>query len=84
VLLAAERLALANAGRKLAAAGLVTGTSGNLSVRAGDLVAVTPTGGAIGDLTAADITVIDLHGAVVDGELAPTSEVPMHLEIGRA
>jgi L-fuculose-phosphate aldolase len=84
VLLASERLALANAGRRLAAAGLVIGTSGNLSVRAGDLVAVTPTGGVIGELTAAHMTVIDLDGAVVDGELAPTSEVPMHLAIYRA
>ena len=27
------------------------------------------------------ITVIDLHGAVVDGHLAPTSEVPLHTGI---
>jgi L-fuculose-phosphate aldolase len=38
----------------------------------------------IGHLTAADMTVIDLGGAVVDGDLAPTSEVPMHLAIYRA
>jgi L-fuculose-phosphate aldolase len=84
VLLAAERLALANAGRRLAAAGLVIGTSGNLSVRAGELVAVTPTGGAIGQLTPADMTVLDLGGAVIDGDLEPTSEVPMHLAIYQA
>ncbi len=84
MLLSQERHALAEAGRRLAARGLVIGTSGNLSVRAGDLVAVTPTGGVIGELTAEQMTVIDLDGAVADGELAPTSEVPMHLAIYRA
>src|SRR5215469_9978065 len=81
MLLAQERHALAEAGRRLAARGLVIGTSGNLSVRSGDLVAVTPTGGVIGELTAEQMTVIDLGGAVVDGDLAPTSEVPLHLAI---
>ena len=84
MLLADERHGLAEAGRKLAAGGYVIGTSGNLSVRAGDLVAVTPTGGAIGDLTAAQMTVIDTDGAIVDGDLAPTSEVPLHLAIYRS
>lgn len=81
MLLEQERHALAQAGRRLAARGLVIGTSGNLSVRAGDLVAVTPTGGVIGELTAEQMTVIDMDGAVADGDLAPTSEVPMHLAI---
>jgi len=85
VLLSEERAALAEAGRRLAARGLVIGTSGNLSARAGDLVAVTPTGGVIGELTAGQMTVISLaDGSVVDGDLAPTSEVPMHLAIYRA
>jgi L-fuculose-phosphate aldolase len=85
MLLAEEREALAAAGRRLAARALVIGTSGNLSARRGDLVAVTPTGAVISELTAADLTVISLaDGAVVDGELEPTSEVPMHLAVYRA
>jgi L-fuculose-phosphate aldolase len=85
VLLSEERAALAEAGRRLAARGLVIGTSGNLSARHGDLVAVTPTGGVIGELTAEQMTVISLEdGHVVDGGLAPTSEVPMHLAVYRA
>lgn len=83
MLLAQERQELAEAGRRLAARGLVIGTSGNLSVRVGDLVAVTPTGGVIGDLIADQMTVIGLDGAVADGDLAPTSEVPLHLAIYR-
>jgi L-fuculose-phosphate aldolase len=81
MLLADERQALAESGRRLASAGLVIGTSGNLSARSGDLIAVTPTGGVISDLTAEQMTVLDMTGAVVAGELAPTSEVPMHLAI---
>jgi L-fuculose-phosphate aldolase len=84
LLLAQERHALAEAGRRLAARGLVIGTAGNLSARAGDLVAVTPTGGALGELTADQMTVIGLDGAIADGDLAPTSEVPLHLAIYRA
>ena len=85
MLLGEERAALAAAGRRLAERGLVIGTSGNLSARHGDLVAVTPTGGVIGELTAEQMTVIRIEdGEVVDGELAPTSEVPMHLAIYRA
>jgi L-fuculose-phosphate aldolase len=84
MLLADERNSLAEAGCRLAARGLVIGTSGNLSARAGDLVAVTPTGGVIGTLTAGQMTVIDLDGNVVDGDLEPTSEVPLHLAIYRA
>jgi L-fuculose-phosphate aldolase len=39
----------------------------------------------ISELTAEQMTVIRLEdGAVVDGELAPTSEVPMHLAVYRA
>ena len=85
MLLSEERAALAAAGRRLADRGLVIGTSGNLSARAGDLIAVTPTGGVIGDLTAEQMTVISLEdGRVVDGDLAPTSEVPLHLAVYRA
>ena len=51
-LLGAERDLVAAACRRLAAAGLVHGTSGNVSVRAGDHVAVTPTGAVLADLHA--------------------------------
>lgn len=84
MLLERERGELAEAGRRLAAEGLVIGTSGNLSARSGDLVAVTPTGGVISELTPEKMTVIDLDGEIVEGELAPTSEVPMHLAVYRA
>jgi L-fuculose-phosphate aldolase len=81
MLLADEREAVAGASRHLAAKGLVIGTAGNISARQGDLIAVTPTGADLGTVTAEMVTVIDLDGEVVDGELAPTSEVPLHTGI---
>ena len=84
VLLAAEREAVATASRHLAVTGLVIGTAGNISARRDDLIAVTPTGSDLGDLTPEMITVIDLDGSVVDGDFAPTSEVPLHTGIYKA
>jgi L-fuculose-phosphate aldolase len=84
LLLADEREAVAGASRHLARTGLVIGTAGNISARQGDLVAVTPTGADLGDVTAEMVTVINLDGEVVDGDLAPTSEVPLHTGIYKA
>lgn len=81
LLLADEREAVAGACRHLAEKGLVIGTAGNISARHEELIAVTPTGADLGTVTAEMVTVIDLVGAVVDGELAPTSEVPLHTGI---
>ncbi|MBV9607874.1 MAG: class II aldolase/adducin family protein [Solirubrobacterales bacterium] len=78
-----ERERVAAASRRLAADGLVTGTAGNLSARAGDLVAVTPTGARLEDLTADAVAVVDLDGEQVEGELAPSSELGLHLGIYR-
>ena len=78
-----ERERVAEAARSLAAAGLVTGTAGNLSARAGELVAVTPTGARLEELTAEAIAVVDLDGEQVAGDLAPTSELGLHLGIYR-
>src|SRR3954454_569093 len=78
-----EREQVATAARRLAADGLVQGTSGNVSARAGDHVAVTPTGGVLAELEAEHVTVVDLDGRVVDGELAPTSEAGLHLGVYR-
>jgi L-fuculose-phosphate aldolase len=78
-----EREHVAEAARRLAADGLVTGTAGNLSERSGELVAVTPTGAELQTLTAEEVAVVDLDGEQVDGELAPTSELGLHLGVYR-
>ena len=84
ILLAEEREAVARASRHLAEQGLVIGTAGNISARKDDLVAVTPTGADLGTVTAEMITVIALDGEVVDGDFAPTSEVPLHTGVYKA
>jgi len=82
--LVSERELLAAASRGVAASGYVVGTAGNLSLRVDDRVVVTPTGGVLADLTAEMMTVVDLDGQIVDGDLAPTSELPLHLSVYRA
>jgi L-fuculose-phosphate aldolase len=77
----AEREQVATACVHLAATGLVHHTAGNVSVRAGDRVAITPTGADLAALTAADVTLIDLAGRVIEGDLAPTSELDLHLAV---
>jgi L-fuculose-phosphate aldolase len=74
-----ERAQLAAACHRVAARGLVTGTAGNLSIRAGDQVVITPTGGVLEELTPEMMTVIDFDGEIVEGDLAPTSETELHL-----
>jgi L-fuculose-phosphate aldolase len=82
-MLNAERARVAAAGRRLAAEGLVLGTAGNVSARAGDLVAVTPTGAALESLAADEVAVVDLDGTLIRGDLAPTSELELHLGVYR-
>ena len=81
--LEAARERVASAARRLAADGLVIGTAGNISERVGGLVAVTPTGAALERVSADDVTVVDLDGARVGGELEPTSELELHLGVYR-
>jgi L-fuculose-phosphate aldolase len=78
MLLARERELIAEFGRRMTADRLVVGTSGNLSIRSGDLIAVTPTGHAYDTLTPELVCVHRLDGSAVEGELAPTSELPIH------
>ena len=80
----AERERVAAACRRLAEQGLVLGTAGNVSARAGDRLAITPTGAALAQLTADQVTAVDLEGRVVAGELEPTSELDLHLAIYRS
>ncbi|MDW4908102.1 class II aldolase/adducin family protein [Streptomyces sp. ADMS] len=70
--------------RRTVADGLVVGTSGNVSVRVGDTVLVTPTGVPYDRLTPDDTVGVDLTGRQILGTLTPTSELPMHLAVYRA
>jgi L-fuculose-phosphate aldolase len=83
MLLGDERRELCAIGRRIAETGLVIGASGNISVRSGDLVAVSPSGVELDRLTPEDVPVIDLKGDLVEveGERVPSSETLMHLAI---
>ncbi len=74
-----ERAGVAAAARQLAAEGLVLGTAGNVSVAAGDLVAITPTGARLAELEPEQVAVVDRSGEPVEGPLEPTSELGLHL-----
>lgn len=67
--------------RRTASEGLVVGTSGNVSVRVGELILVTPSGVPYDRLGPGDVVAVDGEGNQVLGALAPTSELPLHLAV---
>ena len=81
MLLHDERVQLVEYCRRMQADELTVGTSGNLSVRSGDHIAITPSGAVYEDLTPESICVIDLDGKPVEEGLEPSSEVPMHTAV---
>ncbi|MCT2593780.1 class II aldolase/adducin family protein [Streptomyces sp. N2-109] len=72
---------LVETARRTVTDGLVVGTSGNVSVRVGDTVLVTPTGVPYDRLGPDELCAVDLAGRPVAGRLQPTSELPMHLAV---
>jgi L-fuculose-phosphate aldolase len=80
----ALRASLVDHGRRMVHDGLVDGVSGNLSARAGDLIAITPSGVPYQDMAPADICLV----RPADGSTAaggrPSTETPMHLAVYRA
>jgi L-ribulose-5-phosphate 4-epimerase len=60
--------------------GLVAWTSGNLSARVpdSDLMVIKPSGVAYDALTPESMVVCDLHGDLVEGSLAPSSDAATH------
>jgi L-fuculose-phosphate aldolase len=81
MLLPEARAAIVTTCRELSRTGLVVGTAGNVSVREGDLVAVSPSGLRYADLAPELVGVHRLDGAAVEAILAPSSELPLHLAI---
>lgn len=75
-MLAEERREVARQGRELAA--LTPGRTGNLSVRRGERVAVTPSGVPYAEIEPDDVPVVSPDGEMLWGSLEPSSETPMH------
>lgn len=80
-LLLREREAVVAFARRLGPDGLAVGTSGNLSVRSGNRVAITPRGLAYDRLDTASVCIVTLGGEPVVGDLAPSTELPLHLAV---
>ena len=80
-----ERQAVVDAAKKMVDTGLVVNTSGNVSVLAGDTLAITPAGLAYDTMTAGDICLVSLATGDAEADmLFPSSELPLHLAVYRA
>ena len=84
MLLEAERTLIVHHAGLLRPDGLVVGTAGNLSIRAGELVAITPSSVDYDELDPGLVCVVGLDGETVEGERSPSSELPMHLAVYHA
>jgi len=67
--------------RALRRNGLVVGTAGNVSVRVGDFVVISPSGVDYDLITPDLVGVHRFDGTPVDAPLKPSSEFPLHLEV---
>ena len=76
-----QRAEVAETALGLLTTGLIIGTSGNVSVRVGEHVIITPSGRDYRSLTPRDVAVVDLSGDTIDGEMLPSSETPLHLSV---
>jgi L-fuculose-phosphate aldolase len=70
-------------GRRLNADGLAVGPAGNLSIRLGDLVAITPSQIRYDEILPEDVCFTTLDGAKVAGAGRLSAETPMHLLVYR-
>jgi len=64
----------------MAEGGLVRGTEGNASARAGEVVAISPSGLEYDTLRAEDVCLVTPGGSLVEGP-KPSVELPMHLAV---
>lgn len=75
------RAAILHYGRRMVADRLVIGSAGNISVRLGDMVAMTPSAVEYDQLGEANVCVLDAEGNLAEGDGARSSEWPMHRRI---
>lgn len=80
--LASPRAALVAAGRRLAELGLCRGSGGNISIRDGDQLFMSPTGSDLSALETTELSVVGLDGRLREGP-APSKELPFHQALYR-
>ena len=85
MLMQEERELVVEYGKKMSAARLSTGTSGNISIYNAEkgLVALSPSGMDYFSTTPEDVVILDLDAKVVDGKRKPSSEWALHTKFYR-
>ena len=78
-----KRLAIIEACRRMNALGINQGTSGNISLRHGESMLITPTSVPYDEMTAEQIVLMDMDGSFAPGR-RPSSEWRFHLDILRS
>lgn len=76
------RLELCQTAQSFYDRGYAFGSTGNLSIRDGDSIWITPTGKPLSGLTPASLAQVAVDGAI-RGDIRPSKEVPFHLGIYR-
>ncbi|AXK78240.1 MULTISPECIES: class II aldolase/adducin family protein [Mycobacteriaceae] len=79
----AERTEIVRQGASLFDRRLTAGRTGNISVRVGPRILITPTGTSLGNLISDELAVLDLNGKHLAGS-RPSKEWPIHVETYRA
>ena len=75
------RTAVVETAREMLRLALVAGSAGNVSVRAGDAVLITPAGLAYEEMTEEDVVTLGPGGDAEEGVREPSSERRVHLAI---
>jgi L-fuculose-phosphate aldolase len=81
-----EKKVVLEAAQRMLTAGLVVGTSGNISLRLGglEMLAITPSGKHYDLLGEDDIQIVDFDGRSIEGGLPPSMETHLHIGLYRA
>ena len=74
-----EREQIVHYCRLMQSRSLTRGTGGNISIRNGEHIAISPSGVEYQTMTPHDVPVVDMEGKVIFGSLTPSSELSMHL-----
>lgn len=64
--------------------GMVTGSTGNISICREGKIYVSPSGGCFGRLCPEDFCVLDMQGKQLAGSLKPSKEWPLHMQVYEA
>ena len=79
--LQAARTQLVSYSARLLADGLAVGSAGNISVRVGEIVAITPSGISYAEMRPEDVCLVAMDGTELRNRETPSTETPMHLAI---